>query len=442
MVKSPKAVIAWSFWDWGSAAFNAVLVTFVFSVYLTDSVGATLPAEFQPSVLYSLAVAIGGVIIALTAPAMGRSADVHGTRRRSLRLWTVVTTVLMLALFAVKNTDPIYFWIGITIMAVANITFEFAEVQYYAQLGQISNRDNVGKISGFGWSMGYLGGIVLLIICYFGFVSGDGGLLHLPTAEGLNIRLVAMFAAVWFLVSAIPCLVVVPEIKPQPTGKELPTGIVATYKDLFHRILQLFRTDKNAVMFLVAAAVYRDGLAAVFTFGAILAATVYGLSAGDVLLFGIAANVVAALGSVLAGLLDDKIGPKPVIMFSLAVMFIDSTILYFVDGPQNFWIFGLILCAFVGPAQSSSRSLLTRMSSRGQEGELFGLYTTTGRAVSWIAPTLYGLFVRIIGQDKAGILAIILVLLIGAILLIFVKTPRFQATESAQDNLTEQSLSS
>lgn len=424
---APKPpIVSWAFWDWGSASFNAVLVTFIFSVYLTDSVGSTLPEGSNATSLYSMAVAIAGVIVAVVAPVMGRRSDIKGTRRRSLRMWTLVTVFLMFCLFAVKNTDPTFFWIGVAIMAIANITFEFAEVQYYAQLSQISNRDNVGRVSGFGWSMGYFGGIVLLLICYFGFVAGDGdtrGFLNLPIEDGMNIRLVAVLAAVWFLVSAIPALLRVPEIEPQVAAEDHPKGLIAAYKDLFGQIAELWKRDRNSVHFLIAAAVFRDGLAGVFTFGAILAVSVYGLSAGDVLLFGVAANVVSALGALLGGFLDDRIGPKPIILISLAIMIVDATALFFVDGPTNFWIFGLILCAFVGPAQSASRSFLTRLSPDGQEGQLFGLYATTGRAVSWMAPSLFGVFVGLTGDDRTGILAIALILLFGIVLLSMVKPP-------------------
>lgn len=424
---TPKPpIVSWAFWDWGSASFNAVLVTFIFSVYLTDSVGATLPEGSNATSLYSMAVAIAGVIVAVVAPVMGRRSDIKGTRRRSLRMWTLVTVFLMFCLFTVKNTDPTFFWFGVAIMAIANITFEFAEVQYYAQLSQISTRENVGRVSGFGWSMGYFGGIVLLLVCYLGFVAGDGdtrGFLNLPIEDGLNIRLVAILAAVWFLVSAIPALLRVPEIEAQVAAEDHPKGLIAAYKDLFGQIAELWKQDRNSVYFLIAAAVFRDGLAGVFTFGAILAVSAYGLSAGDVLLFGVAANVVSALGALLGGFLDDRVGPKPIILISLTIMIIDAAVLFFVEGPTNFWIFGLILCAFVGPAQSASRSYLTRLSPDGQEGQLFGLYATTGRAVSWMAPSLFGVFVGLTGDDRTGILAIALILLFGIVLLSMVKPP-------------------
>ncbi|AJE34049.1 hypothetical protein B842_11010 [Corynebacterium humireducens NBRC 106098 = DSM 45392] len=414
-------VTAWALWDWGSAAFNAVLVTFIFSVYLTDSVGTTLDSRYTPTTLYGLVMAVAGVLIAVVAPIVGQRADLKGTRRRSLGVWTFITIALMFSLFTVRNDAPVYFWLGAVIMAVASVLFEFAEVNYYAQLKQISTPENVGRVSGFGWGMGYAGGIVLLLICYFGFVAGEGGMFGLPTEGGLNIRLVAVFAAVWFAVFAIPVLVRVPEIR--PSGAADTEGVLDAYRRLLRTIRDLWHTDRNALYFLVSSAVFRDGLAGVFTFGAILAVTVYGLTPGDVLLFGVAANVAAAAGAMLGGFLDDILGPKPIIIASLVLMIASAGVLYFVEGPQMFWIFGLILCLFVGPAQSAARSFLSRVAPDGREGQLFGLYVTTGRAVSWLSPLAFGMFVLLGGTDRFGILGIGLVLLVGALLLIPVVDP-------------------
>lgn len=136
---------AWAFWDFGSAAFNAVLVTFIFSVYLTDSVGSQIDAGQTPSFYYSIALAVAGAAIALVVPVMGQHADAHGTRRRSLVVWTLVTIALMACLFLVRNDAPVWFWVGITVMAVASVIFEFAEVNYFAMLNQIATRATVGR---------------------------------------------------------------------------------------------------------------------------------------------------------------------------------------------------------------------------------------------------------------------------------------------------------
>jgi UMF1 family MFS transporter len=166
---------------------------------------------------------------------------------------------------------------------------------------------------------------------------------------------------------------------------------------------RLYRADRHTVYFLGASAIFRDGLAAVFTFGAVLAVTVYGIGQDDVLVFGVAANVSAAAGALVAGRVDDRAGPKAVIIVSLLGMIACATALLFVSGPGPFWVLGLALCLFVGPAQSSSRTFLRRLAPPGHEGELFGLYATTGRAVSFLAPTLVGLCTWLFGSNRAGV---------------------------------------
>lgn len=415
-------VAAWASWDWGSAAFNAVMVTFIYSVYLTDSVGKDIGGSIPASSWYGWAMAAAGVAIAVVAPVQGRRADSRGRRRASMTMWTLIVVALMASLFLVEN-EPAWFWPGIAVMAVASVAFEFAEVSYFAMLRQVSTPETVGRVSGIGWSAGYFGGIFLLLICYVGFIAGDGGAFGLTTDNGMNVRVVALVAAAWFLLFALPTFFRVPEIAPDA---DTDAGYAESYRRLFAEIGELWRDDPRAIKFLVAQAVFRDGLAGVFTFGAILAVSVYGLSPSDVLLFGVAANVVSALGALAAGFLDDAIGPRPVILWSLGLMVVVSMALLFVDGPGWFWPLGLALCLFVGPAQSAARSYLARIAPEGREGQMFGLYVTTGRAVSWMAPAAFAALVAIFGTDRAGIGGIALVLVVGMVL--FALVPKQPAT--------------
>lgn len=200
---------------------------------------------------------------------------------------------------------------------------------------------------------------------------------------------------------------------------------------LWGTVKSLAKEAPQTLFFLIASAIFRDGLAGVFTFGAILAGTAFGFSSGDVMIFAIAANVVAGLATISFGALDDRFGPKRVILFSLISMVAAGlgVFAFHSQGKVIFWTLGLVLCVFVGPVQSASRTFLGRMIPKGREGEVYGLYATTGRAVSFLAPAMYGLFLRIgksvtpEGQDYTywGILGIVLVLLVGLVLTVPVK---------------------
>ena len=327
-----------------------------------------------------------------------------------------------------------------SLIALGNVFFEFAGVNYNAMLAQISTPRNIGKVSGFGWGAGYLGGIVALLIVLQLFVQPSFDWFGASTEDSLNIRLVAVFSALWFFIFALPVLFAVPELPRAAQAKRL--GLPASYGLLFRRIKAIYATSPHTIYFLLASAVFRDGLAAVFTFGGIIAAGTFGFELSQVIFFAIFGNVVAAVGAVLGGLLDDRIGPKRVIIGSLVGLLVaGSAILVLGNGDYTFlgmawaggttfWVFGLFLCLFVGPAQASSRAYLARLAPHGESGELFGLYATTGRAVSFLAPALFTLSITLAAPlvapgeaQRWGILGIMVVLLAGLLVLLPVKSP-------------------
>ncbi|MBV8965211.1 MAG: MFS transporter, partial [Mycobacteriaceae bacterium] len=201
-------------------------------------------------------------------------------------------------------------------------------------------------------------------------------------------------------------------------------GFLGAYRTLWSEITGERRRDRNIVYYLLASAVFRDGLSGVFTFGAVLGVVVYGISQADVLLFGVSASVVAAGGAAVGGLLDDRIGSKKVILGSLAAMIVVGLTLLTLSGATAFWVCGLLLCLFIGPTQSSARTLLLRMTAHGKEGVAFGLYTTTGRAVIFLAPLLFSTFVDTFGTDRAGMGGLLVVLAAGFVAMLLVRAPR------------------
>lgn len=433
-VTSKGRVLAWAAWDWGSAAFNAVMTTFVFTVYLTSN---AFGGEDQASAVLGGALAIAGVAIALLAPLTGQRSDTGGRRKLRLGVNTAAVAVLTALCFFVFPR-PEFLLLGVSLIALGNVFFELAGVNYNAMLAQISTPKNIGKVSGFGWGMGYLGGIVALLIVLQLFVQPSFDWFGASTENSLNIRLVAVFSALWFLIFALPVLFFVPEL-PRPT---LGARLGGSYGLLLRRIRAIYETSPHTIFFLLASAIFRDGLAAVFTFGGIIAAGTFGFELKEVIFFAIFGNVVAAVGAVIGGFLDDRTGPKSVIIGSLIGLLIagtaililgnDDYVLFGTDwaGSTTFWVFGLFLCLFVGPAQSSSRAYLARLAPHGESGELFGLYATTGRAVSFLAPALFTLCIAVatplVAAGEAqrwGILGIMVVLLAGLLVLLPVKPP-------------------
>jgi len=430
-----RQVVSWAFWDWATQPFNSVMLTFVFaSLYLVSD--SFLPAEIAAldasdpvkeraladlSSGYGLATTLAGILILLLAPVLGQRADAAGRKKRWLMVFTAVLALLQFALFF-THADPAYFWYGAAVMALGAVVSEIAGVNYNAMLTEVSTPRTIGRVSGLGWGLGYIGGILaLVIVVALNFAEWFG----LDTSDGLAYRLIAVGCGVWTVVFALPLVLKVPEA-PGHGGEQARVGFFRSYAVLVKDVAQLYRTARPAFWFLLASAIYRDGLAGVFAFGGILAASAFGFTPTEVILFGIAANIVAGVSTIVAGRFDDLFGAKAVIVTALGGLVAMALFVFLLRdaGTVVFWVGGLVLSAFVGPAQAASRSLLARVTPEGKQGEIFGLYATTGRVASFISPAMWTLFIALFGATVYGVLGIAIVLAVGLVLLLLVRLPR------------------
>ncbi|WNM25904.1 MFS transporter [Demequina capsici] len=423
-------IAAWALWDWATQPFNSVIVTFVFTaLYLTSDafVDPEIAALGPDHPSYDLAIAsltsglglagtLAGVLVALLAPVLGQQADTAGKRKRWLAISTGVLTIVTAALYFVQAA-PAYFVLGVGLIAIGLVANELGGAQYNALITQVTTPRNVGRVSGLGWGLGYVGGIVALVLV----VVADGAdWWGMSTDNGMAYRMIALGCAAWTILFGWPVFAFVPE--PRAAGRE-KVGFLAGYARLGRDVARLWRDSRETVWFLAASAIYRDGLAGVFAYGAVIASVAFGFSATEVLIFGIAANLVAGLATMIAGTIDDRIGPRTLILWSLGGMVVAGTAIIVLNGagPIVFWAAGLVLCLFVGPVQAASRSLLARVAPPEREGEMFGLYATTGRAASWMAPLMWTLAIALTGATIWGVVGIIGVVAVGFVALMFVK---------------------
>lgn len=420
---SKKRVVAWGMWDWGAQPFNTVITTFVFAVYITSSAFGSTNATSQA---LAVSTTIAGLLVALLAPVLGQNSDRSGRTVRNLRIQTWVLAAISAALFFVKP-EPGFLWLGLGLLGLGSIISEIAGVNYNATIEQVADQRTVGRVSGFGWGMGYLGGILVLLLIYFLLIQPEVGLFGVSDEESLDVRASMIVCGLWTLLFTIPAFLV---LRDRPKERVPRVGVVQSYRLLWGTVKRLWNTSRQTVYFLLASALFRDGLAGVFAFGAVLAAGTFGLSAGDVIIFGAAANIVAGLATMAFGTLDDRIGPKKVILISLGALVVIGIAIFVLHdgGAKVFWVLGLLMTIFVGPAQAASRSFLARLIPMGKSGEIFGLYATTGRVVSFLSPAAFGLAIALgamlTGKENTqywGILGIVLILLAGLLVMLPVK---------------------
>ncbi|MDK7741956.1 MFS transporter [Helcobacillus massiliensis] len=417
---------AFGLWDWGISAFSSVILTFVFAAYITTGVataGIEDPAAAQAatdraSALLSSTQMWAAVAVALLAPLLGSLADTGGHRNTLLRITTLATGVLV-ALMVTVAMDPAFVLWGCVLIAAAVVTSELALVFVNSVLPQISTEQNRGRISGTAWALGYWGSILCMVLVLVLFVMPGTGLLGITSERGWNLRAIALFTALWIIVFTLPIMRWVP---PSPRDPSAPRWTPWDgYRQIGRRLVRTWRDEPQMLHFLVASAVYRDGLGAVFTLAGVIAAGAYGFSTVMIIVFGIAANLIAGVGVFIGGRVEDRVGPRAVIVASLVAVIVLGCVILVAGTAAAFWAAGLALCFFVRPINASSRTLLTRLSDPDRYTENFGLYATSGRAFGFLGTGAFTLAVTHLGGVTMGILGIVAVLLLGLVLFLPVR---------------------
>jgi len=411
--ESVTAIAAWCLYDWACASFSIIVMTFIFATYFTTKIAEN---EIIGTYQWANATSLAGIIIALTGPLFGAIADRSGHHKRWLFFFTwmcIVSSALLW--FAYPNVHSVY--LTLTCLVFGTVGLEVALVFYNAFLPQLAPKDYLGRVSGWGWGCGYLGGILALSIALIFFVKTNILSLNTQTAE--QIRIAGPFVAVWYALFSMPLFFLVPAIP--STSRPLGLAIREGWRELWHTLKVLPR-EKNMLLYLVSHMIYADGLNTLFVFGGIYAAGTYGLSFEEVLLFGITMNITAGLGAVLLAWMDDFFGSKRTVIVSLVFLVLLGIPLLFMHNKSAFWTVALLLCIFVGPVQSASRSLMVKLiANKEMSTEMFGLYSLSGKITAFIGPWLLGLMTLTFGSQRVGMATVLVFFSIGAMLLVPVK---------------------
>jgi UMF1 family MFS transporter len=405
----PKIVWSWAFYDWANSAFTTLVVTFVYSTYFTK---AMAPDEVTGTTWWSRAVAVSALLTAVLAPILGAAADRAGARKRFLAVTTALcicaTTLLGFVSPSMANAGLV----ALTLFVIADISFESGNVFYNAFLPTIASPERIGRVSGYGWGLGYAGGLVCMGLALTGFVRPEVPWFGLSTAEGFNVRATNFLVAAWFLVFSIPLFLFVPERR--------LAGVRVDARAALRELARTIRTIRQygeIVKFLIARLVFNDGLVTVFAFGGIYAAGTFRMSLSEVILFGVALNVASGLGAVVFGFVDDKIGGKKTILVTLVALSLATLLAVWAPNRLWFWIAGLLIGVFVGPNQAASRSLMGRFVPERHQAEFFGFFAFSGKATSFLGPLLLGTVTQAFDSQRMGVATVIAFFLVGGVLL-------------------------
>jgi len=408
---SKRALVAWAFYDWANNGFATVILTFIFSAYFTRRIA---PDEVTGSALWGNMVSVAGLLIALGGPVCGAAADQDGRRKPWLIAFMLLCVVATTLLWFVRPSQD-FLWPALLLVGLGMVGAEYSYIFYNAMLPELAPPDRVGRWSGWGWGLGYAGGLLCLLAALWimeggGSAPPDGGVGSL-----VRIRAGFVLAGAWYLLFSLPLILLVPDTR--GLGKPLARAV----RDGVGRLVEMIREVRRyrqIALFLLARMIYIDALATIFALGGVYAAGAFEMSERSVLLFGVVLNVAAGLGAGVFAGLDDRIGPRATILISLGGLVTGALVILLVHGTLFFWAAGTFMGLFVGPVQAASRSYMARIAPETLRNQMFGLYAFSGKATAFMGPFLVGWLSYLSGSQRIGMGVIPVLLAAGGLLML------------------------
>ena len=393
-----KELWAWCLYDFANSSFTTLIVTVAYSVYFVQVVArpfGTSGHEATPERLWFWGYAASMLVVAVVSPVLGAIADARAIKRRFLIGATLVCVAFTALLALVEEGDV---WQGLLFFGLANIAFDLGFLFCSAFLVEISTPQNIGRISGYGWGLGYAGGLLSLALAY-PLISGGFAEENLP-----YYRLSFAVTAGFFLLAALPTFLWLHE-------RAIPHARHPRHSVWRQAVCQLASTAKHIGqyrdlgIYFIAYLIYTDAINTVIVASAIFANKVLDFSPGDLIIYFLITQITAGLGAVGFGLLADRIGAKHTISLTLLLWIALAIAASAVQTHTQFYAIGLVAGAALGANQSSSRMLLGRFTPVGRQGEFFGFFSVTGKFAAIIGPLIYAEVTVLTGSQRWAVLS-------------------------------------
>jgi len=403
-MKNNLKIFTWTLFDFANTSFSIIVVTFVYAVYFKKTVANNEPIG---DLYWSIGTSVAMMITAVISPILGAIADYSAGKKRFLLFFTLQCVAATSLLYFVGSGEV--FW-GIFLFVIANIGFEAGLVFYDAFLPEITIPKNYGRVSGYGFAMGYLGSLATLALIF-------------PLIQNDLIRLTYPVSALFFLIFSLPLFLFIKDSRRKIEKPEsyFAIGIKRVWTTLTH-----LRQYKNLALFLLAYFFYIEGVNTVIFFSGNYAQTTLGFSTSELLVFFLTVQTTAIVGSVVLGIVADSIGQKKTIVISLFMWLITVVLAYLVVDKTMFYAVGLIAGAAMGSSQSTSRSLMTKLTPPEKKTEFFGFYSFFGKSSAIIGPLVFGMVSFISGSQRLAIISLAFFFIVGLIILTKVKDPKIE----------------
>jgi UMF1 family MFS transporter len=415
-----REIFGWAMYDFANSAFATTILAVIFNQYFATVVaGGEKGVEFfgfrlHGASFFTFSVALSMAISAVFSPFLGAVADAIGSKKRFLMVFCFGGVLFSGLLYFVHAGD---YWMGAIFFIIANIGFAEGNVFYNAFLPEISTEQNIGRISGLGWALGYIGGGALLAINLI--MLKYPGWLGFPVGY-FSVHDCFLSVAFWWLIFSLPIVIFLKE----RTKRSNPTLEKGYFKEGYGRLQHTFRrikTFRELTKFLVAFLIYNDGIETVIVMASIFGADVLRMETGEIILFFLMIQGIAFFGSLIFGFLADAIGNKRTVMISLGIW---SFIVLWAfrlgvlwDPKTEFWILGVLAALVMGGSQAASRSLQGIFTPDVNSAEFFAFFGVSGKFASIFGPLIYGILIAITGSVRSGILSVLIFFIVGMAIL-------------------------
>lgn len=399
-IKNRKQIISWCLFDFANSSYSAVITAVVFPVYYVSAIVGN--ESGQGDLWWGRAISASMVFVALTSTVLGGIADYSGKRKRLLFIYTLISVLSVASFVLLKKGMALE---GFFLIVLANIGMEGGLVFYNSFLPEIAGREFQGRVSGWGFGVGYAGSITSLLIA-----------LPLVKAGHYN--------AAWLAVSAFFMLFSLPAFMFLPPDRKTGTRISASASRGPGYLWSTFREiwgSSATRKFLLSYLIYEDGVITVIIFSSIFAAHTLGFNPMELILLYIVVQVTALAGAFVMARPIDNWGPKKVVVLSLLLWSFVSVAAFFITVKAHFWILGCVAGLGLGTVQAASRAFFTQFIPPEHESEYFGVYALVGKSSAVLGPLVFGYISSASGSQRPAVLAMSAFFITGLLLLGYVE---------------------
>ena len=412
-----KERFAWAMYDFANSGYTTVILTAVFNSYFVGVIAASDYSNGDATLLWTIAIAIANLVVLLTAPVIGAIAD-YSANKKSFLAFTTVGCVLFTALLA--TTGPGDVALAMTLIVLSSLMFFSGENLIAAFLPEISPPEHMGRLSAYGWTLGYLGGLLVLGLClvYVQWAQSQG----YEAQEFVPVTVLIVAAA--FALASLPTFIWLRERAQPQKSLHFSAYIREGYARL-HDTWQHARRYQDLFRFLIALMIYHCGINTVVVLAAVYAQEVMGFETQDTIKLILVVNITAAIGAFLFGQLQDRIGSKRTLIITLLLWVAATVLAYFSHERSSFWLVANLVGLALGASQSAGRAMVGLFSPPGRSGEFFGLWGLATKLAAVIGPLVYGTLTSITeGDHRTALLSTTVFFLLGLLVLSLVNEQR------------------